>query len=241
MNIRIWIGNTETCMNSKIAAVVQGEETCIVGVALDIFVALLAEEGDAHLAPVDGEAATALLVLVAGDVDAVDAFGGVAHALAPEAVAEPFAYTQAGLAAEGILHLEAETVAEVALPMALEVAAVEMLIGAVALGGESDEVAAIGARRVGTDARGESVGLKGADDGAAQRVEGDACALALAVLPCAHVQGRYVGRDFHFEAFAVGKGGHHLIALVLHVMAREVVGQLVGEVEDAGVFGLDGV
>ena len=125
--------------------------------------------------------------------------------------------------------------------MALEVAAVEMLIGAVALGGESDEVAAIGARRVGTDARGEGVGLKGADDGAAQRVEGDACALALAVLPCAHVQGRYVGRDFHFEAFAVGKGGHHLIALVLHVMAREVVGQLVGEVEDAGVFGLDGV
>ena len=67
------------------------ERDGVVGCASHVIAAPLADVGDAQLVPVDGNGATSLAMLVFRDVDAVDALGGVAHALAHEAVLAPFA------------------------------------------------------------------------------------------------------------------------------------------------------
>ena len=48
----------------------------------------------------------------------------------------------------------------------------------------------------------------------------------LAIFPSSHAEGREVGINMNLLTLAVGKGGHHLVTLILYVMTVEIVGEL---------------
>ena len=102
--------------------------------AADVLAAPFAHAGDAQLVPQDGERPPSLAVLVFGDVDAVDALGGVAHALTHETVVLPDAHAQARLSLGVGLCRQSEAVAPAVRPVAFVVAfIVDAGIGAVTI------------------------------------------------------------------------------------------------------------
>ena len=138
----------------------------------------------------------------------------------------PDAHTEVGLGALGTDHFESEAVAAVLLPVAFVVAAVDGEVGAVAFSLEVGEVAQIGAHGVEAYACLDAVVLPLGEDGAPQTVEGDARALASVTLPGAYVEGGEMWIDVDLETLALREGGHHLVTLVVDVVAVEVVGEV---------------
>ena len=98
-----------------------------------------AKMGHAQLVPVYGVLLTAFAVLVAGDVDAIDALAGVLDALAQIAVVLPFAYTDGRVGR----YRETEAVASVVLPHALIVDVAIGQIVAVTAGHAAAKVARV--------------------------------------------------------------------------------------------------
>ena len=121
----------------------------VVGRSTHVVTALLADARDAQLVPEDGYGAAPTSVLITGDVDAVDTFGGVAHALALELILAPFADAQTGWVVGRCEQLESEPLSAVVLPVALMVAIVG-IVGPMSVGLGLAEVTDIDADAVGT-------------------------------------------------------------------------------------------
>ena len=104
----------------------------------------------------DGECPPSLAVLVFGDVDAVDAFGGVAHPFTHKPVVLPDTHPQVHLILGIGLCRQSETVTTIFCPMAFIIAAIVGTgIGTVTLGFHLTEVACIVSQRVNPDTRRE--------------------------------------------------------------------------------------
>ena len=159
----------------------------IVGCTADVMASPLADVGNAQTVPMDGVFLPSFAVLVAGDVDAVDAFRSVAHALTHKPIVAPFAHTQTRLPLGVRDRGQSEAVATPLFPVAFEIVVSCGCIRAVAFRFLLVEVASVGAGAVGTDARGERVVVAGAYNGAAQRVCGQGCACADMSFPPSHV------------------------------------------------------
>ena len=99
------------------------------GVGRLLLVALRPKTGDGHLPPVDVEPLASLFVLIAGNVDAVDAVAGIAHAFAEEASVAPAAGQQAAR-----VDKEPEAVTGIAFEVAFIVGTVCRTVDTVSVG-----------------------------------------------------------------------------------------------------------
>ena len=164
-------------------------------------------------------------MLVARDVDAVDALAGVLHTLAAEEPLVPPSCPQ-------ILRrdTEAETLAAVVLPVPLIVAAIAAPIGAVAAGLHvAVEHPRVDALVVEAQTAEQCVGMEGSNDDASVVVGHDALPFAADAAPMDAVQwlGRAFGKIGRQRGVALNAvTGHHVVALVPHVVALQVVAQL---------------
>ena len=129
----------------------------------------LTERRDAQLFPVDTEAFAAFLMLVARNVDAIDAIGRIAQFFAQETPFFPDAHADVVVGR----RFEAEAVALVVFPEAFVVRTVDGVVGALSPGLQvAVHLSAIGAQRVGAYGFDNGVGIvfctDDAPDGVAQ-------------------------------------------------------------------------
>ena len=174
-----------------------------------------------------------MTVLVARDVDAVDALAGVVHTLAQIAVVVPLPHAQVSRRRYG----EAEALPPVVHPLPFVVSAVVGQTAAVTMSLCAAEVAGIDFSRIEPYARCQRVGLVVSHDDAASSVALYSRSLPTDAPPPSDVEQRqwrlWQSRQQRVAILCVV--GHHFVAFVLHVVAVEVVLQFVAHMR-AGTY-----
>jgi len=121
-------------------------------------------------------------VLIAGYVDAIYTLGGVLHAFAPESVLFPFAHLQSRIIIGWSKQLDAESVAHIISPVALEVG-IAGDVSPVATGLSALEVAQICAQSIYAQSRLDGIGIVGGNDSETCRIDGKNRSLVDAITP----------------------------------------------------------
>ena len=173
---------------------------------------------DAQPLPVDGVALAPLAVLVFGDVDAVDAVGGIAQSFTLIHVFLPFAHPE-----ESVLRGESKPRSLIVFPLSFVVGSVVVVVGAIALRRQSlAELALVHARRVASGATHDRVVVPHALDESPQRVGHLSLSLSQPVLPLSAVRHR-VAHVEHAQSVAFAIGGLSLVDGVALLEGNHVV------------------